>query len=218
MDNNNPAPIAAAPAKSGKGAVIGMVICSILALAGVGFGVYEMMNKPATQDLKIQVKDTDGEITTIETDKIEKTDDGKTITIADSVAETSSKDYIYVGRWGLKIKVGDELEEVTYKFGYDPSTSAWSLQLSGGLKGGQDLYEFSLIDKCSLGAVTKVKKEHSESYAHYGGKLVMTDGDYEFYYSHPQDICGPEWSKESETKVAEAIERILTNPDNYTKF
>ena len=91
MDNNNPAPIAAAPVKSGKGAVIGMVICSILALAGVGFGVYGMMNKPATQDLKIQVKDTDGEITTIDASKIEKTDGGKTITIADGATTNKAE-------------------------------------------------------------------------------------------------------------------------------
>lgn len=94
MDNNNPAPIAVAPAtpaKSGKGAVIGMVICSILAIAGVGFGVYEMMNKP-TQDLKVQVKGADGEITAIDTGIIEKANDGKTVTINGSVSSVSLKE------------------------------------------------------------------------------------------------------------------------------
>ncbi|MBR6965389.1 hypothetical protein IKH83_03715 [Candidatus Saccharibacteria bacterium] len=83
MDNNSSAPIAA-PAKGGKGSAVGMVIFGILAIAGVGFGVYGMLKKPAAQDLKIQVKDSSGEITTIDASKIEKTDGGKTITITDS--------------------------------------------------------------------------------------------------------------------------------------
>lgn len=89
MDNNSSAPIAA-PAKGGKGSAVGMVVCGILAIAGVGFGVYGMMNKPAAQDLKIQVKDTNGEITTIDASKIEKTDGGKTITITDGAAKASN--------------------------------------------------------------------------------------------------------------------------------
>lgn len=127
MDNSNPAPIAAAPApaKNGKGAVIGMVICSILALAGVGFGVYEMMNKP-TQDLKIQVKDTSGEITTIETDKIEKTDGGKTVTITDSIATSNS--------------IVKDTDEVTYSL----PLASWGVSSIGVQRGDYDTADFQI--------------------------------------------------------------------------
>lgn len=83
MDNSNSAPVAVE--KKSKGPVIGMIAFAILAIAGVGFGVYGMLGKTSTQDLKIQVKENDGTITTIDADKIEKTDGDKTITIVDSV-------------------------------------------------------------------------------------------------------------------------------------
>ncbi len=219
MENTNPAPVAVE--KKSKGSLACMIALAVVALAGAGFGVYGMIKaneKPQPQDLKIQVKEDDGTVTTIDADKIEKTDDDKTIIIADTPVESSSKDYIYIGRWGLKIKVGDELEEVTYKFDYVPSDAAWRLDLSGGIKGAQAMSEFSSVERCSLGVITKVPKANAESYRLYGSTLIMTDGDYEFYYGHPQDSCGPEYSLDLELKTTEAIERILTNPDNYIKF
>ena len=69
-----------------------LILVSILALAGIGFGIYEMSQvKTAKQqiaDLKIEVKKDDGSTTTIETDKIEVKEDAKTITISDSKAIT----------------------------------------------------------------------------------------------------------------------------------
>lgn len=217
MDNTNPAPVAVD--KKPKAPIVGMIVLAILALGGAGFGVYGMLKaneKPQPQDLKIQVKEDDGTVTTIDADKIEKTDDDKTIVIADTPVETSSKDYVYIGRWGLKIKVGDYLEEVTYKFDYDAINRGWTLSLSGGLKGTQSMPEFGEIKNCSLGLVALVPED--ADLVRYGAQLVMTNGDRNFYYVHPQALCGPIESSDAETKTVEAIKTILTNPDNYIKF
>ena len=78
----------AAGKKEGKGMMMGMMMCVFLAIAGIGFGVYEFMQaKSAKQqiaDLKIEIKKDDGTTTTIETDKIEIKDDTKTVVITDS--------------------------------------------------------------------------------------------------------------------------------------
>ena len=217
MDNTNPAPVAVD--KKSKAPIVGMIVLAILALSGAGFGVYGMLKaneKPQPQDLKIQVKEDDGTVTTIDADKIEKTDDDKTIVIADTPVETSSKDYVYIGRWGLKIKVGDELEEVTYRFDYDSDNRGWILSLSGGIKGTQNMPVFGTVEECPLGSVALLPED--ADLVHYGGRLVMTNGDRNFYYFHPNGICGPELSMDQEIKTVEAIERILTNPDNYIKF
>jgi len=74
--------------KSGKGLKISIIICAILAAGGLGFGIYEMLQvesvKQQLSDLKIEVKNTDGSTTTIETDKIEVKDDDKTVVITDA--------------------------------------------------------------------------------------------------------------------------------------
>ena len=77
--------------KSGNGLKITTAIACVVAVCGVGFGVYGMMQSAQKDnqisDLKVQVKDPDGEVTTLETEKIETSDEnGTTITIADSMA------------------------------------------------------------------------------------------------------------------------------------
>lgn len=63
------------------------IIFAVLAIAGIGFGVYGMLgaNKPAqTENFKVQIVNNDGVVTKIETDKIEQKDDDKIITITDN--------------------------------------------------------------------------------------------------------------------------------------
>ena len=65
-------------------------VASIVAIAGLAFGIYGM-TKPAetanTDNLKVQIKNADGTTTTLETDKIETTDgNNTTITISDSLS------------------------------------------------------------------------------------------------------------------------------------
>lgn len=66
---------------------ITIIILAILALAGIGFGVYELFQtnslKQQIANFKVEIKKDDGSTTTIETDKIEVREDNKTITITD---------------------------------------------------------------------------------------------------------------------------------------
>ena len=77
--------------KSGNGLKIATAVACVVAVCGIGFGIYGMMQSAQKDnqisDLKVQVKDPDGEVTTLETEKIETSDEnGTTITIADSMA------------------------------------------------------------------------------------------------------------------------------------
>ena len=63
------------------------VVASIVAIAGIAFGIYGIMKPteaPATDNLKVQIKNTDGTTTTLETDKIEKKEGSNVITIIDT--------------------------------------------------------------------------------------------------------------------------------------
>ena len=72
--------------KKNKGMVAGMAICAILAVGGIGFGVYGMMQKSSSRpaEMRIEVRNEDGTTTTLETEKIEVSDDNKTVTITDT--------------------------------------------------------------------------------------------------------------------------------------
>ena len=76
--------------KNGNGLKIATAIACVVAVCGIGFGVYGMMQSAQKDsqisDLKVQIKGVDGTVTTIETPEIETTtDSGTTITIADSI-------------------------------------------------------------------------------------------------------------------------------------
>ena len=75
---------------NGKKWKIATVITSVVAICGIGFGVYGMMRSSQRDnqisDLKVQVEDSNGKTTTLETEKIETTDgNGTTVTITDPV-------------------------------------------------------------------------------------------------------------------------------------
>ena len=102
--------------KKNTGLIAGMVACAVLAVGGIAFGVYGMMQSSQKDsqisDLKVQVADKDGTITTLETEKIQVSDDSQTITISDSsvknknpiIAATAPKYYnlgIDSPRWSV---------------------------------------------------------------------------------------------------------------------
>lgn len=75
--------------KNNKGLKIVTIVMSILALAGVGFGIYGMLQSfdkdRQISDLKVQVKNSNGTTTTLKTPEVSTTtEDGTTVTISDS--------------------------------------------------------------------------------------------------------------------------------------
>ena len=82
------APVASKKEKSGSGMKVFAVAMTILALAGIGFGVYGMI-KSAQKDEQIanlkviQVTDKNGTTTTIEADEIKIDNNANTVTITD---------------------------------------------------------------------------------------------------------------------------------------
>ena len=122
--------------KKSTGMVLGMVFLAILAIGGIGFGVWATMDGNARVDaLNEQIKASkvqDNELLDKIKDFEEYEDDAdesveiEAITDADVDSDTNvskdidtnmsinAADYIYAGDWGLKIKIIDNLKEVGY--------------------------------------------------------------------------------------------------------
>ena len=82
-------PIVDSKQNSGNGLKVATAIACVVAVCGVGFGVYGMIQSSQKDsqisDLKVQVENKDGTITELETDKIEMNNDTNKITITDDV-------------------------------------------------------------------------------------------------------------------------------------
>ncbi len=99
---------------NGNGFKIATVIASIIAVCGIGFGVYGMVQSSQKDnqisDLKIQVEDSNGKVTALETDEIKISESSQTITISDSaikkqnpvISAVAPKKYslFFGGSWG----------------------------------------------------------------------------------------------------------------------
>ncbi|MBR3132390.1 hypothetical protein IKG33_03210 [Candidatus Saccharibacteria bacterium] len=104
------------PKKSG-GMILGMVLFAILAAGGIGFGVWAMMDGNA------QKEQLNEQINTLKTqnnelmDKLGAAGSGSNTTDETTTLNVNTADYIYVGEWGIKIKIPEgKSSEVSYLF------------------------------------------------------------------------------------------------------
>ena len=213
---------ASSAANNSKGIKVFAVIASIVALAGIGFGVYGMIQANNTfeknKDLKIKVTNADGTVSTIEADKIEVKDDGNVAVVTEPVKTENADRYIYVSNWGLKIKLDDNMEFATYAYSFDTDQAFSYMYVSGAPKNGQVVPKYADFDVCTrgLGAVSRIPTDRydaDEKEAPYREPFMTRDG-YAYFYSHPQAICSDD--KDGEVKMASYIENMLSNPENYS--
>lgn len=151
-------------------------------------------------DLKVQIKDDDGTITTVETPEIEtSTNDGTTITISENVVneKIDSAKYLYVGAWGVKIAIPDSLKTVNYTY------SAQDTLCISGVKyneGGMHYFpEFADVRKNTpgLSCVSRTLKDGYSSddspleaytYTIQGPQALYDEGDKDWEVESVQEI------------------------------
>lgn len=220
--------------KQGNGSKIAIAILAILALAGIGFGVYEMLQanqaKQQLSDLKIEVKNADGSTTTLETDKIEVKDDIKTVVITDSTA-INPEEYIYLGQYGIKIKIPDTIKSVTYATSkYGAYIGARSINdasenvdfrddFSNLLYNPYGVGAFSIVDnpdKCAMGEIDVEGDPGSGIRC----KIVVKNSagkEIGIRYEHPQAVYATsEDQKKLEVEAVGLVEKWLQDVSVYS--
>lgn len=207
--------------KKNKGMMLGMILLAIFAVGGIGFGVWAMLDGNA------RVDNLDKQISSLKTQNselMEKLDEtpveSEDVTLdIDTEVSVDTANYIYVGEWGLKVKVPDTLEVVTYTYDYGDSYTM--LGVSGATKDGQSIPDFAKIGNCMLGAVDRFSKTNVEMgvVPDYYGDPFMSDDEYSYYYSEPQAVCTEDQnSQQWEVSTVDIIKNMLSNSDNYSNI
>lgn len=109
--------------KGGNGLKIATVAACVIAVCGIGFGVYGMIQGSdkdnQISDLKTQVNNLNNKISLLENDDASS---GSTINgsgdNSTTVVDNSSEDYIFVGEWGFKIKKPENWRDLIEKYTY----------------------------------------------------------------------------------------------------
>lgn len=202
-------PIAENKQKSGNGLKIATAIACIAAVCGIGFGVYGMVQSTQKDsqisDLKVQIKEGDGTITTIETPEIETTTNNETtVTITDDVIseKVDPAKYLYVGAWGVKIAIPDSLKTVNYTY------SAQDTLCLSGVKyheGGMHYFpEFADVEKNTpgLACVSRALKDGYSS-----GDSPLEAYDYTVQGTQAlYDASDEDWEVESVQEIKKMLD------------
>lgn len=223
-DNNKPVAsdepiVLGGEKKTSKGMIAGLIVLAIVAVAGIAFGIIELMqvsNKDKEiADLNQQVANcanagnTETENTTVTCPDGTSDEDKNAIEIIDT------EDYIYIGEWGIKIKIPEDLANVSYMYlddGYHRSCRVLEISASTVGDGTKPAFVKTGGDKGDfLGSVMRCPKEDIYPY----GSFVFEDSDFNFYYDSIQySITQTEW----ETESVQAVKNMITNRGNYSKI
>lgn len=199
--------------KSSNGMIVALICAIVLTIGAIGFGAWAMIdgnNKIAKKDEKINA--------------LEEELKGKNpidIEIDESLAPSTSNTagYIYVGEWGLKIKIPESLEVTTFMYDYGNGYDV--LRVSGATKDGQDIPDFASVSKCVLGVVERYSKANVEAGVvpdWYGDPLRSEDG-YNYYYASPQVLCTEvEGNAKWEADTVDTIKNMLMDLSAYSKI
>ncbi|MBQ6320713.1 hypothetical protein IJI17_00600 [Candidatus Saccharibacteria bacterium] len=214
--------------KKNTGLIVGMIACAVLAVGGVSFGIYEMSQvnqaKDQIADLKVEVKKDDGTTTTIETPEIKTTtEDGTTITIADTPTKISGGPYItdgyfYVPDWGWKFKIPDGLVGVGFSVDYDEAHVGYDLPFIGFtaypeshlVASPQDQYYDDILS-CSIIEVNKSKKGANQ-YSLSGDDREV-DGNILRISNYSSSFCDFT-SNSIKAEVYNELRTMFQNPEN----
>lgn len=218
-------PVVDSKQKSGNGLEIATAIACIVAVCGIGFGVYGMAqisNKDSQiSDLKNQIN-----ILSLESDNNNAMDEiaGNSNTTVDN----DSKDYIYIGEWGIKIKIPDGLKYIDYSFensisdGNNEYPEDYSTILFNGIASSSDktsAKEFlrqARVNRCYTAWISRTPKSTFD----IRGQLIFEDENYNYSYMHSQAACsdGKVGSTDVESEGNSLIINMLTDSSNYSRI
>lgn len=214
-----------APAKKkGNGMLIGLVVLVIVALGGIGFGVWAMINgNNQVADVNKQLTAANQQVDELKkqndelADKLAKQEQEKAEVEEDTSVKVNTEDYIYVGEWGLKIKVPKGLNDVSYALERKEDNSV--VLVIAGVKGDNDrLPDFANLSKNTWGLlrVFRVTKGTEMPLAS-PPTFIFSDGEYDYYHANPQAVYAEsDEEKDLEVESVNMIKDMLRNVDNYS--
>lgn len=211
------------------------IVLAIVTLLGISFGVFGMVmngqanqkaealsNELAQKDTTLkQIEEKLGAQIEVETETSDQEDDKVT-----NVSVSAAKDYIYIGEWGIKIKIPKNLHSVSYVF-YGGKNL---LYVSGVVCGdGRCQYYPAFMENTighghgmtALGRYSKsdssLRVEEAQGEArtliqgdgYMLGAIVYEDDEYYYAYVTEQMLVGTESERQWEIDSVEAIEKTL---------
>ncbi len=207
--------------------LITTVLFAILAIAGIGFGVYGFVlsNKKDERTTSVFLENPDGTQTKLIIKSSSSSEKETTVVAFAPVVEEEPKEiikteeYLYVGDWNTKFKLKDDLKFLTYKYKGYTDTGILSSDGTTNIQTSELCVSASLADRDSNSAPSFVQKMNGVCIGRNKGTapegspvadyLRVPDG--EFYVRSSDSFYGTPDESEWESKSVEAIFNWLSD-------
>lgn len=183
-------------------AFILVIILAVFAVSSIAFGAFTFINSSQTI---AELNETISEQKTI----INNT---HTLNTADN---SSTNNYIYIGEWGIKIAIPEDLSWVGYTFTPSNTTSTISVYGAKGQYNTRPSFLNLLGPASGYGFITRAPI----GYGLVGGIKVFSNNGYDYYYEIlQQSIAENPEEATSEAASKALVETMLTTTDNYSSI
>lgn len=208
------------PEQMTKRFMILSIVLGVLAIIGIGLGIYGLMDASSTRDNLDTATKNLNNMTEI-VNKI-SADTSKTIrTVADVPDYAAITDYLYLPEWGIKIKLDPRLTDISFILDekYRPE-----ICFAGHEKNLSYFPAFADIEKnpSGMGCLMRVKTSegNSDENGLSFGTNVYTYGEYSYYYRRDPNFVYSDNDAEKglEATAVELIKNMLTIPGNVEHY
>lgn len=209
--------------KSGMGLVVFAVVMTVIALGSIGFIIYSKITEEKRIDNAVSERcvtpanSVEGPTISGNPDDVTVTDTTNCINSDNSgttTASVNSAEYLYIGEWGLKVKLPSDYY-VKYRF--EPDTGSvvkGSLALSASPKSAQQWSNYGNYD--NGGAVATIfRMDHENTEPASAPKFIGKIGDYYYYERTPQQ-CAVIDDCDGEGAVFDALDAVFSDINNYS--
>ena len=220
QDPNAPTTSAPEPAKKSGGNPIIMAFLGILAFAGLVLGIWGLTSSASSEQAITELKSQNAKNEAIVKALAEQT--GHEINSAEDIPTFSvDADTIYLGQWGIKIKVINNLTMLSYIVDQDGNYRP-RICFNGEVQQGTQ-YTLAAADvnqnPGGMGCLVRIKASDGDSDSDgvsFGDK-VITVNSYNFFYQKPKAVFSTSSSdKDLEASAVNLIKTMLTK--NVEKF
>lgn len=215
-----------------------IIALALVSIFSVTFGIYQMIEsshaKERVSSLESELEEKNKLIVqygaALGLDVSQSNKPGNSSKPSEDKTEPSliaSKDYIYIGEWGIKIKIPNGLKNVSYVFNDDLypeqdgyKSDASSICATGILDDMAYTPESFRIhnNRPGFGCLARISKEELI----HTGQASADDKnlpDYSYIYSGPQAVTGINGQEITwELEIVKLVKEMLSNPDNQSKF
>ena len=217
------------------GWILAVVLLLIVAIGGVGFGVWTMMDGNAQKDalnsqisaLKQQNNDLQEQIEEMAAKNNTTGSAGDNANMeGDTFASMEESDFIVLDEWGVKIRIGTPFVYVAKSMKEDCDGSTCSIRITAlteEMKEIVDKYpDLGVEDIVHDLAIVKTKESELERYPGEMIKPIFNDGEYNYFVLVPSGLSlSSELSIDESsliTKAFDAFVEKVNTAENYSKI